>query len=312
MNRQKTFCVYQNFIGFKGCCVIPGLLLFLLLFSSYARMTPDDLKAIYETGLIPLTDDQEGIYKSGRDYLVFETMRIKRGDTVVFTPGARIFFHSNAKITVHGALILHGTADEPITIGKLNVTIPKLTPKVKMNFDSTSFYVYRTATLVMQHVGIADSTISFRFTDSTSEFTMDSVRCAGNRLSLPDTLLHLWPNVMVTCSKSAGKLSHPCIPPPINTSKIVVNHIFTWEGIKSPVRIGLGLGVTAAAAAWYFHNNKASQAVDDYHAIESDAGDFGSRKEINNIARRNRNIAGFVAACGAAALSLTFYIGGGE
>lgn len=311
MSRQKLFSKLQYVSG-NMCRSVHWVLLFLIVsFPVHARMTPEDLKAIYETGLIPLTDDQEGIYKSGRDYLIFETMRIKRGDTAVFVPGTRLFFHSNAKITVHGTLILKGTPEEPVTIGKLNVTIPKLTPKVKMNFDSTSFYIYRAASLVMHHVKIGDSTVSFRFTDSSSEFSFDSVLCAGNRLSLPDTTLHLWPTCMLTCSKTRGKLSRLCVPPPPipASAKVVVHRDLTWSGLKIPVRIGLGLGTMVAVGGWLYHNNKAGDAEKDYD--ESKNGDeIKHLKDINLTGLRNRNFAAFAIGCGTAALSVTFLIGG--
>jgi len=291
---------------------VAGLLLLLLSIPVHSRMNSEDLKAIYETGLIPLTEDQDGIYKSGRDYLIFETMRVKRGDTVTFTPGARLFFHSNAKITVHGVLKFDGTPDEPITIGRLNVTIPKLSKKVVMQFDSTSFYVYRTASLILNNVKLADSSISFRCTDSTSNIFFDSVTCAGNRLTFPDTVLYLWPGSCITCEKNDGVLSKKCVPPPPSppdSQKVIINTEHFWSDIRPAVQIGLGIGIFSAAAAWYYHNDKADAAYKKYHELEA-GGSFETEKRRSRIAIRNRNLAAIAAACGAASLTVTFVIGG--
>jgi len=299
--------------------ILATLFTLLLCIAAHARISSEDLTAIYETGLIPLTDDQEGVYKAGRDYLIIETMRVKRGDTVEFAPGTRLFFHTSAKMTVHGVLRFKGTPEEPVTIGKLNVTIPKLSRKVEMQFDSVSFYVYRNASLVMDNVKLVDSTISFRGTDSTSEFTFDSVRCSGNRFSLPDTVLNFWPGSCVTCARQNGNLTHPCVlPPPPDTKTIVVKKTLGWSTFKIPVRITLGAGVLAAAAVWYYHNDKALDADKKYDSYvnstptnsDNAKRELDTYKQASKIALRYRDLASYAAACGAASLTLTFVLGG--
>lgn len=290
-------------------------------------MSAEELKAIYETGLIPLTEDQGGIYKSGRDYLIFETMRVKKDDTVTFVQGARLFFHSNAKITVHGTLKFNGTEEEPVTIGKLNVTIPRIAPKKGSSFDSTSFYVYRNASLIMRNVKLADTTISVRLTDSTSGFTFENVRGSGNRILLPDTLLYMWPGSCVTCVKTNTRLSIPCIPPqPRNGLLSGYYGQWDWKRYVVPIRIVIGAGILSASGAWYYHNDKAAdahRAYERYQGVESeDVSDVNARSEmkgfvdrqvdINRIALRNRNLSGFAAGCGIAAITLTFVFGGKE
>lgn len=300
--------------------VLTILLVLLSCTSLQARMSAQDLQAIYETGLIPLTDDQEGVYKAGRDYLVFETMRVKRGDTVEFSPGARIFFHASAKITVHGELKFNGTPEAPITIGKLNVTIPKLSRYSNAPSDSISFYLYRNSSLVMNSVNLIDSTISFRCTDSTSDFVLDSVHCSGNRFSLPDTLLHLWPGSCVNCVRQGGYLSRNCVlpPPPSNTQTIVVKKTLGWSAFKIPVRITLGAGVLAAAGMWYYYYDKELDADKKYSAyVNPDPADRARAerdlkpiKQAREVSRRYRDLAAYAAACGAASLTLTFMFGG--
>ncbi|MCX7727508.1 MAG: hypothetical protein N2053_11755, partial [Chitinispirillaceae bacterium] len=92
-------------------------IIFLLLLGIFptnvnSKLSSEDISAITATGLIPLTDEQNGEY-AARDYLIIDKMYIMRFDTVKFAPGSRIFFHPYSRIHVHGALFFNGTKDKP-------------------------------------------------------------------------------------------------------------------------------------------------------------------------------------------------------
>ena len=211
MKRNEPFCqLHRDNGGPRGMFFV--LLFAVLLYGyAYGRLTPDEIAAIRETGLIPLTGEQEDEYPA-RDYVIVETMRVPRGKTMKFTPGTRVFFHHDARITVQGSLLFEGAPGRPVTVGECTTPLPGLSAGGKAVFDSTSIFVYRGAHLAMRHTVLDDPTIRVRFTDSTSTFEFDGLACSDNRFIFPDTTLFFPESTVVTCSKTETSMPVPCIP----------------------------------------------------------------------------------------------------
>jgi hypothetical protein len=296
-----------------GSCRFCLLLLITHLLGgfSHAGLSTEDLAAITGTGLTALTGEQGGGEYTVRDYVVVETMRIPRGDTVKFVAGTRIFLHPDARITVHGSLILEGNAKKSITIGKLPFTLLKLSSDKKMIFDSTSIFIYRGAHLAMYHTVLADSSVRVRLTDTTSTFILEEVTCTDNRFTFPDTTLVFPAKAVVTCSKENG-ISIPCIPvlpEPAGTPELLPADRSRQFRPMVPLRIVLGAGTAAAWGMCYYFANKAQNAYDAYP--EANTPDECDR--LTNVNSRNllyRNIAAAVGGCGLVGFSVTFIFGG--
>ena len=177
-----------KYMPILGTHLLSHILLFINIFIcvGYAGLTFEDFSAIRETGLTPLTGEQEGKYPR-RDYIVVETVRIPRGDTVTFRAGSRIYFNRNARITVFGTLQFLGEHYNKITIGKLPFPLPKLSSDREFILDSTSIFIYAKSQVTFRHTVIADSSISIRLTDTTSFFDFDTVHCSNNKIIFPDT-----------------------------------------------------------------------------------------------------------------------------
>ncbi|MBN1309646.1 MAG: hypothetical protein JXA18_17125 [Chitinispirillaceae bacterium] len=284
-----------------------ALILCLLAVSTYARLTAEDLAVISETGLVPLTGEQEGKY-AGRDYVVVETMRIKRGDTVTFAPGTRLFFHPNARMIINGTLHCKGSPANPITVGKLPFSLPKLSSEM-MVFDNTSIFVYRGGGLYLRHTHLADSSVRVRLTDMTSAFAIDTVTCTGNRFMLPDTSLLFPPKAIVTCTNERGAVAGHCgWVLPAEETKAPPARRFHLTPLVA-VRIALGVGSAAAAGVGAYYYRKAGRTAADYRA-ETNPSSVKQYRESNNAAVRRYNLAVIAGACGIAAFSITFTIGG--
>ncbi|MBN1578920.1 MAG: hypothetical protein JW913_20330 [Chitinispirillaceae bacterium] len=305
MKRNTLFSSHRNSCNRCRRILAAVLLLYLLGGYSYARLTPEDLAVISETGLIPLTGEQEGEY-AGRDYVVVETMRINKDKTVTFAPGTRLFFHPNARMIINGTLHCKGTRAKPITVGKLPFALPKLSSQM-MVFDNTSIFVYRGGGLYLRHTHLADSSVRIRLTDITSAFSIDTVTCAGNRFMLPDTSLLFPPKAVVTCTNEHGAVAQHCgwVLPTKATAAARRFHITPLLA----VRASLGAGTLAAAGVWAYYNRKADRAAENYFA-KTDSPDVRRYRELNNSAVLYRNLAAVTGACGVAALSITFLIGG--
>jgi hypothetical protein len=298
---------------------LPVLVLFaIVLFPCgiAARLTPEDLAAITETGLTPLTGEQEGEYPK-RDYVVVETMRVKRGETVKFSAGSRVFFHPNARAIVNGALLFEGSEKLPVTIGKLPFTLLKLSSDRRAVFDSTTVFIYRNGELTMRHTIIADSTIRVRLTDSTSAMTLDKMTSAGNLFTFYDTTMYFPAKAVVACTRGPGDMNTPCIPVlPYASGNELPKKERTRPRLAPvvPVRITLGAGTIAAGAAWYYFNRKAATAHDNYLvegvAKNPDPNALLQHRLDNNRSVFYRDLAAVAAACGAASFTVTFAFGG--
>ena len=308
--------------SFVCCHLLYAATVVFLLFlprTTSAGLTPEDLAAIKETGLTALTGDQEGEYPA-RDYVVVETVRIPRGDTVTFAAGSRIYFHRNARITVFGALRFLGVPRKKITIGKMPFSLPKLSSDRKPVFDSTSIYTYENSRLTLRHTVIADSSIKIRFTDTTSAFIFDTLTCSDNHFMLPDTSLFFPAKSTVTCGMFPDRPFIPCKPVPGDTNALPPGlYAFTINPLI-PVRIVLGLGVAGAAGAWYYFNAKAQEKYEEYNKYTNPDPSDPTRgaNDINKIKSRQkeyllyRNLATAAGACGLAGFSITFLFGGNQ
>ena len=275
-----------------------------------ARLTPEDIAAITETGLTTLTAEQGGGEYPVKDYVVVETMRIPRGDTVTFKGGSRILFHPNARITVFGTLQFLGTARKKITLGKLPFTLPKLSGDKKNVYDTTSIFAYRQSQLTMKHTVMADPSIKIRLTDTTSYFTLDTVTCADNHFLLPDTAFFFPVKSTVTCKLEPDVPFIPCKPVLADTTTASGRTRFAFP-VRLSLQIGLGAGIIGAGGVWYYYNQKADKADRDYNNARS-PDDCDRQTELNHTALLYRNLATVAAMCGLAGLSLTIVFGGGH
>ncbi|MBN1758576.1 MAG: hypothetical protein JW863_09675 [Chitinispirillaceae bacterium] len=282
--------------------------LLVLQLPVFAGLPPEDLEAIKATGLTALTGEQEGEYPA-RDYLVVETVRIPRGDTVTFAAGSRVYFHRNARITVFGALRFMGVPRKKITLGKLPFSLPKLSTDRAMVFDSTSIYTYEHSQLTLRHTVIIDSSVKVRFTDTTSGFIFDTLTCTDNYFLLPDTSLFFPAKSTVTCSLLPDKPYIPCKPVLADTTAMQSGRFaFTINPII-PVRIVLGVGIAAAAGASYYFNYKADKMNDEYNAGD-ETTDFNRLYEQQDNYFLYRNLALAAGACTSAGFAITFLFGG--
>ncbi len=311
MNRNVLICSRH-----LGAASFPDHLLaaaaaLLLSFAAaaHARLSPEDLAAITKTGLVPLTGEQEGEYDA-RDYVVVETMKIKRGDSVKFGPGTNLFIHEKAKVTINGSLSLEGTSSKPVKIGRLPFTLPRLSSDSRIIFDSTSIFVYRSGCLSMVHTVFTDSSIRISVSDSSGSLAFRNITGSGNRVTLPDTTLVFPARLSVKCGYESGILSDSCIPPPDPD----LDADTRWFPEMKPltiVRIGLGIGTIAAVGVWIKYNAEAKEAYEGYYSK-----DTPSPPEAERLRRRNhssvlyRNLAAIAGVCGAASISITFVIGG--
>jgi hypothetical protein len=298
-----------------------GMLLFSAL--AFARLTPEDLAAISETGLIPLTGEQEGEYPA-KDYVVVETMKVRRGQTVSFAAGARLYFHSAAKITVSGMLKCEGTPAKPVIIGRLPFKLPKLSSHQMVFLDSSAIAVYRSGTLSLSHTRLADSTVCISLTDETSGFSFDSILTSGNWLTLPDTATFFPKGAIVTCEKLSQALYVPCrpvLPVNLDTRKERKPLVITP---KLPIRIVLGSIAVGGAGAWYYFNREAQRAGEQFHAEddrlkEEVAKNGGKPPNTDALIRYRKNnnanflystIAAVAGGCALTGFTVTFLIGG--
>jgi hypothetical protein len=285
------------------------LLSFVLCIVSqtFGRLTPEELSSISATGLTPLTGEQEGDYAC-RDYVIVETMRISHNQTVTFAAGTRLFFHPDARIAINGSLVCNGTSSKPVSIGKLQFSLPMLSTSRKMLFDSTSIYIYRKGTLSLRHTHLIDSSVRIRLTDSTSLFTFDSVTGAGNRLTLPDTALFLPDKAVVACSNEKAGGLELCIPLPSQHSPSV-SLPRSPSNIKRNVffRIGLGSAILASSGLWVYYNENAKNAGNAY---TNNSPDYLRLFNKNHRYIHYRDLAAVAGGCSLLATSVTFVIGG--
>ena len=293
-----------------GRAVSAAIAVFILLLPLPARalLTPEDLSAIRETGLTALTGEQEGEYPA-RDYVVVETMKIPKGDTVTFMAGSRIFFHRNARITVFGTLQMLGVPRKKCTLGKMPFSLPKLSSDRKLVFDSTSIYTYSHSQLTLRHTIIADSSVKIRLTDTTSAYTFDTVTCADNHFLFPDTALFLPSKSTLTCSMIPGKPFIPCKPVLADTLAMYPGRFAFTVNPLIPVRIVLGVGVAGAAGVWYYFNSKAQEDYTVYQGAES-REETKQRRAHQKDMFLYRDLTAAAGACGLAGFSITFLFGG--
>ena len=290
-----------------------------------AALSPEDLASISQTGYIPLTGDQEGDYP-GKDYVVVETMRISRGQTVSFAAGTRLYFHPNAKITINGSLICEGTPAKPVIIGRLPFKLPKLSSShAAMLLDSNTISVYRYGNISLHYTHLADSTVRIGLTDVTSTFTFDSVTAAGNRFSLPDTQQFFPANATVSCSKALDQPLLLCRPilPYAQDAKTTTEKKPLFLNRKLMLRVALGAGTIAAGGIYYYYNSKAQRAYDNWSAEDARARSLYANeyrdgkpdrtlieqyRHDNTTALLYRNLAAAAGVCGLAGISITFFI----
>ncbi len=309
MKRNSIQHTHHLFIRHRRA-VSAAIAVFILLLHLPARalLTPEDLSAIRETGLTALTGEQEGEYPA-RDYVVVETMKIPKGDTVTFMAGSRIFFHRNARITVFGTLQMLGVPRKKCTLGKMPFSLPKLSSDRKLVFDSTSIYTYSHSQLTLRHTIIADSSVKIRLTDTTSAFIFDTITCADNHFLFPDTALYLPSKSVLTCSMIPGTPFIPCKPVLADTLKMYPGRFAFTVNPLIPVRIVLGVGVAGAAGVWYYFNSKGLRAETNY-SKSRDSNEAKSIREHQDDLILYRNLAAAGGACCLAGLSITFLFGG--
>ncbi|MCX7726426.1 MAG: hypothetical protein N2053_06225, partial [Chitinispirillaceae bacterium] len=105
----------------------------------------------------------------------------------------------------------------PITIGKLPFAIPALTTPIQKILDDVSISVYKDAHLTMRHTILLDTSTNINFTEKTSTFVIDSLKCSGNKLSIADTVLFIGKDIVVSASRENQRL---ILPPPSNLSSV--------------------------------------------------------------------------------------------
>jgi hypothetical protein len=274
----------------------------------FARLAPEDLAAITETGLTALTGEQEGEYPV-RDYVVVETMRISRGDTVTFTGGSRILFHPNARITVFGTLQFLGTSRNKITLGKLPFKLQKLSGDHKVVFDSTSIFVYRQSHLTLRHTIMDDSSIKIRLADTTATFTLDTVTFSDNHFLLPDTSFFFPAKSIVTCKMDLVSPFIPCAPVLADTTPKLVQVRHASVNPVVPLRFVLGAGILGAAGAWFYFNEKANRSYESYERSKN-PDDAAAQRELNRSSVLYRNLTAIAGICGLTGFTVTFFFGG--
>jgi hypothetical protein len=283
--------------------------IFTILFFSptFAQLTPEDNISIRKhTGLMPLTGPQEGKY-SGMKYVIINTVTVDSGQLLRFSEGSQIFFHKDAHIIVKGTLLLKGTAENPIYIGRLQISLPKISKQQPdLSADPHSLIVRDNAKFYMQNTTISDSTISINLAVNGLMF-LDTVTFADNRIQFSDTTMTCPRKAVITCMHNRGKqFSLDCIPElPVQTA-----NFFEFNISKAiiPIRIGLGTGTAAASALWVYYNWKAADYGERYEPDKSE--DTKKYRELNNRNVLYRNIAAVFAGTGFALFTVTFMIGG--
>lgn len=289
------------------CAPIFFLFLFGLLPTNVnSKLSPEDISAITATGLIPLTDEQNGEY-AAKDYLIIERMYVMRFDTVKFAPGSRIFFHPYSKIHVHGALFFNGTKEKPILIGKLPFSIPGLTTPIQKILDDVSISVYKDAHLTMQYTNLLDSTITINITEETSSFFIDSVKGAANKLLILDTALFIGKDIIFSASRQNRKLILP--PPSVlssltpsleNKTKIEKKYKFL------PFQISLGIGALTSAIIGIYSDRKAEYFFQRYpKETDPDIVEWCRKEYYKYLYLRNAMFIGTLVC--STAFSITFF-----
>lgn len=289
-----------------------SLFFVIFIFSlSLAQLTPEDNIAIRKhTGLMPLSGPQEGKY-SGKKYVIINTVIVDTGQLLRFSEGSQIFFHKNAHIIVKGTLLLKGTPDNPIYIGRLQISLPKISnQQPDLSADPHSLIIRDNAKFYMQNTTVSDSTISIHLAENSLMF-LDTVTFADNRIQFPDTVVACPRKAIITCMHNRGKpFSLDCIPEQpaqkagffeLNISKAII-----------PIRIGLGTGTAAATALWVYYNWKADQAYDNYekYAEPENPSLITKYTDENHRNLRYRNIAAIFTGVGFTLFTITFMIGG--
>ena len=56
------------------------------------------------------------VLDSPRPYQIFDSLVVERGAVLQLIPGARLYFHADASLIVHGTLVAQGTAEKPIVM----------------------------------------------------------------------------------------------------------------------------------------------------------------------------------------------------
>lgn len=58
--------------------------------------------------------DKDTTFKAGRPYLVYDSLVVKEGATLMLEPGVCLMFHDSVSLHVHGKLLAEGTIDKPV------------------------------------------------------------------------------------------------------------------------------------------------------------------------------------------------------
>lgn len=281
----------------------------ILVHSVPAALSQDELNSISKFKLLPVTGDQNGEYPT-RDYVIIDTMHIPAEKSMVFSSGCKLFFYRNACITIDGALFLKGTPDDPITMGRLDLSLPLKEDRPPPFPGSASIYVNRSAKLIVKNTRFADSTISIRVPDTSSILMLDTVMCNDNHVMLPDTTFFLPAKTTVNCSKINDMLSDSC-QPPLPAPPVTDDGPGRPRSIRLPLRIVFGAGTVAAAGLGAYYNRRMFKVEEEYSRAKS-AGSAGQYAEEHNDSFRYRTLATVFALCGAVGFGVTFFIGGSE
>lgn len=307
MKKYPFFAECQRPVSTKSI-----ILCFILIISGIlptsAQLTPEDIITIRKhTGLMPLTGPQEGRY-GGTKYVIINTVTIDSGQSLRFSEGTQLFFHKNAHIDVKGTLMLKGTAQNPITVGRLQISLPKISKKTSETaVDTHSITIHDNAKFFIQNTRVSDSSISIHLSENGLLF-LDTVTFADNPIQFPDTTLICPEQVIITCMSNRGREFNDCIPemPSLQSASPFQMQL---KNMLLPLRIGFGTGTAAAVTLWGYYNWKTDEYAEKYDAATSTRDADHYYKE-NHRNARYRNIAAIFAGATFSLFTLTFTIGG--
>ena len=306
MKKQTFFAECHSSVS-----ILPFILCVIFIINvilpASAQLTPEDIITIRKhTGLMPLTGPQEGRYGDTK-YLIINTVTVDSGQSLRFSEGTQLFFHKNAHIDVKGTLMLKGSSQKPITIGRLQISLPKISGQAtETAVDTHSITIHDNAKFFIQNTIVTDSSISIHLNENGLLF-LDTVTFADNSIQFPDTTLICPEKAVITCMSNRGKQFNECIPElprPQSASSFQIQ----LGNMILPIRIGLGTGAAAATALWGYYNWKTGEYAEKYEAAE--LGDATPYFNANHRNARYRTIAAIFAGAGFSLFTLTFTIGG--
>ena len=190
----------------------------------------------------------------GNPYIVEQDILIPSGNKAVIKEGCVFLFKPFTGLTVHGHLIIDGTAEQPVTFTSINDgEFNSASEQLPNPFDWNGILVTReSGTVVMKNFKLLFSVYGIKSQNVNIEIDNGTFRQNGQfHFTINDKIQFVQDNIPYTYHHDDSKDSDKPEPPPQPAAKA------TPRGVKIARFTCLGFGIAGAAAAVGFGINTA-------------------------------------------------------